>query len=472
MGVLGGNAGYDRFIKRTQQVGAKKPATVDWHNPGNTGKIPGTAPIPNGSPTQSALGELAGTGAQANTPWTRVKDAEAPLVANTLVKAPGPAQGVSNEAPAATPMVRPNAMPAPAATTTFTPPPQSGPDALYDNALGQIADGLQDKPLPGTQAAILQNREALATYAKRAEAAAGAQAVKGGALGQGTANQMAQGVRGDILSELANTELQNTQLVSNEKQALIDKAVQAGQFGQTMDARKNEFSATMNQRAGEFEKTFGANEAGNYRNQLERMAMDNPVLAGKLTDYLLAGNTGAVGSFTPEEKEQIKTFVAKKQGQDDKLTDVMNTIIGAIPGQVAAGTKADADAQKKADDATVLQERVGRMSNLAADKFLEEADFKALEASQDVKRFTLTTIPAGAEATQTYGGKVISIDGKQYKYVKSDNITTSWDSRGILPDKRDATTYVEVVDSSGAHKFIYNGQVHDAPPKKDNNPNW
>lgn len=389
-----------------------------------------------------------------------------PPAPGPMVQAPGPAQGVADNQGT---MVR-NPMPAPI-QGPLEPPPASKANQAYDSALDAILKGVQDdQPLPGTQAAITQSRQAVATYAKSAQNRAAMQAAKTGAIGQGTANTMANAVRGDVLGELANSELNNTKLVSAEKQGLIDKAVQAGQFGMQRDDQRQQFVANMEQRKLEFDKNFGADEAQSYRNQLERMATDNPILASKLTNYLLEGKTGALGEFTPQEKADITKYAAEKKGQQDKLTEVMNTIIGAIPGQLAASNKADADAAKKAEEAAALGESVKRMNSLSADQFLTEADFKALEASQDIKRLSLSSMPTGPEANASYAGKVVSIDGKQYRYVKSDNITTDWKSRGLLPDKRAHTSYVEAVDSSGKRVYIYDGKVNSAPPKKDSNP--
>lgn len=357
--LLSGNPGYQKFIKQTRRAGG---ALIDEDAPpiASTWKNPAAPAIPEGN--RGILDTLAGgQGATSTTPWTRVADAERPVVANTLVRpnaAPVPA-GESFTPPSEPAMVRPNAMPTPAPEPTFTPPPVSptNADALYGNVLDQLSGALKsDTPLPGTQAQIQQQREALATYARNAEARAGAQAAKGGSFGQGTANQMANAVRGDILGELANTELSNTQLVSDEKQALLDKAIQAGQFGMNRDDRRAEFSATMAQRKDEFTKTFGQQEAASYLNQLERISLDNPVLAAKLTDHLLAGKTGAVGAFTPQELEQIKTYVSKKQGQQDKLTDVMNKVLEGLPAQIDKANNPEptpAEIQAKAVDTAI-----------------------------------------------------------------------------------------------------------------------
>lgn len=227
-------------------------------------------------------------------------------------------------------------------------------DVLYDSVLDHLTESISsDEPLPGTAAAIRQRREALAQYAKNAEARAGAMAARGGSLGQGTANTMALDTRQDILSHLADAELDNVQAVSAEKQSLINQATQVGQFGKTFDQRKSEF-----------EKTFGAEQAALYRNQLERLAVDNPVLATKLTNYLLEGKTGALGAFSPAELQQMRDYTAKKQGQQDKLTEVMNKVLENL----------GKDVDKAANPAPTP----GEQQQTALDKAVAGKDLKSL----------------------------------------------------------------------------------------------
>lgn len=481
------------FIDQTRSLGRlgrpKLPGSGSFIPEGTkpTGApTPTTTPVPGpvtttGSTGLSVLGELAGGAPRLEAPKVplpslpKLETPQQPA----MVAAPrsGPVLTVSGpEAPQMTtrapvaPAAPITTQEAPAAPTTPPGSPGTSPQGVYDSVLSQLAEGIQgNQPLPGTQAAITQRREALAQYAKSAEARAGMAAARSGAIGQGTAIQAAQGTRSDILSQLADAEMENVKAVSSEKQALLDKAIQAGQFGQTMDQNKAQFRETMDQRKVEFEKTFGASESGKYLNQLERMAVDNPVLAAKLTDYLLQGKTGAVGEFSAEEKGQIQKYLAEKKGTQDKLTDAMTAIIGAIPGQIEAGNKVTIDAQKKAEEEARRGEVVKKLNSLPAGQFLPDEEFKLLEANQDVPRYSVGSLPTGASA-QPILGKIVSIDGAQYRVVSADTVTTSYKEKGIMPDERGHTSYVQVIDANGKTYYVYGGKLNAAAPKKDSNP--
>lgn len=366
-----------------------------------------------------------------------------------MVRAPAPTPVSDGPAPAATPTVGDKSA------------------DLYGSALDALLAGVKDdQPLPGTAAAIQQNRQALATYAKSAEARAGMQAAKNGSFGQGTANQMANAVRGDILGELANSELENTKLVSAEKQGLLDKAIQAGQFGLNQDARRQEFTATMAQRKDEFTQTFGAQQGQDYVNRLERMSLDNPVLASKLTDYLLSGKTGPLGSFTAQEKAEIQKYVAENKGRQDKLTEVMNTIIGSIPGQITASNQADADAAAKIKAGEALEAAKKEFNSLPKEQFLAPDKFKLLEENQVIPRYSIATLPSTPEGVvdllRTYPSGTVSLDGEQYKVVKG-GVHVKESGNALISSRKDYP-YVQVIDAAGQVKFIYNGEIHDKLP--------
>lgn len=383
---------------------------------------------------------------------------------------------------------RADAMAAPTVPIAGAPEPDAAPslsDKLYDDVLKQLAEGINsDKPLPGTAAQIAQNRQALATYAKGAQAAAGRLAAKGGSLGQGTANSLGQKTRQDVLTQLSNAELENTKLVSAEKQGMINDALQAGQFGKTaaeqirefntnMKQRQAEatessrqFNETMAQRKAEFDTNFGAQEAASYRNQLERMAVDNPVLAAKLTDYLLDGKTGALGSFTAEEKAQIAKYAAEKKGQQDKLTAVYDKILESLPDQIKTANNASTDAETARLEEKTRTELVKKLNTMPAGNFLSEDEFKTLEGSQDLQKFTLETLPRSQDGMQTLLQKspsgIISIGGKQYRYVKADYTRTSYDNLGNPRH----TDFAVVQDSSGNPFYVYDGKLNTSKPRK------
>ncbi len=386
------------------------------------------------------------------TPITIPKTPAAGAVPDQVVDMPGPA---------------PITVPKTAAPTTTPGATPSSSDALYDDVLKQLAAGINsDQPLPGTAAAIQQNRQALATYAKGAQAAAGQVAARGGSLGQGTANQLGQQTRQDVLGRLANTELENTKLVSAEKQGLIDKAIQAGQYGKTLQEGSRQFNENLGQRRTEFEKTFGAEESRNYINTLERMSVDNPILAAKLTDYLLDGKTGKLGDFTATEREQIKTYAAEKKGQQDKLTAVYNKILEGIPGQINEG---NAEAEKSKNITTYTE----KLNKLGPNDVLTDDEFKTLEGAGSIPKYTLSTLTVSQDGLKEIQAKspsgVISLAGEQYKVKDFASEVTGYHSVGVWPaeDRRaNHTDYFILQDSKGNTKYLWKGQIRDAPPQK------
>ena len=412
---------------------------------------------------------------------------------NTDVATPTPSQPITMTTPpapknidVATPM--PNTAPQPptpatgTATTTTTPAAPDKAGDLYNSVLDTLSKGINsDKPLAGTAAQISQSREALATYAKNAEARAGADAAKSDSLGQGTANAMGQATRQDVLGQLANSELGNTKLVSDEKQGLINTATQAGQFAKTqaqeqqridnqktqfsdtMATNKDQFKQTLDTNKAQFDKTFGENQATAYRDQLERLGQDNPVLATKLTNYLLNGQTGAVGNFTPEEMQQIKDYTAKKTGQDDQLQAVMTKILAAVPGQIASSTQAQTDADAKAATDKTVTEATQKLNSLTSGSFLSDTDFATLQTNGKIDQRTPATLPIGSGGVKDFATKnpsgVVSLNGKQFKVVRGFEVAS-------LP-------VTEVKDASGKSYFVdSHGRWYSSQPQtnqKDDN---
>jgi hypothetical protein len=430
-------------------------------------------------------------------------------------------QGTQNQVAGATAASSASAKAAlPASAPVLAPAPAAAPKApfadkanpLYGSYLDQIAAGVNsDKPLPGTAAAISANREALATYAKSAEARAGMTAAKNGSLGQGTANTMGQAVRSDVLGQLANTELKNTQLVSDEKQKLLDAARQAGQFEQTrsqdqqridnqdsqfktssgqeqqrinnqsdqfgrtlnqnqgqfdanLEQNKSQFNATLEQRKSEFDKNFDSNTSNDYRNTLERLAQD------KLTNYLLDGKTGAVGNFTPEEVQQMKELAAKKTTQDDKLTSVYNTILDSLGTEVKNKGVEEQAAAAKAEEARKVEELTKKMNGLTGTQSLAPEDFKTLEANGAIPKYGLSEIPTGKAGYDELKAKttsgIISIGGEQY-HVTGGGTKKVYDS-GSDPFSSDLhIDYTTVVNAAGETKYIWgtDHQLHYRAPK-------
>lgn len=350
------------LIKYATAAGAQvpqKPAIPAWGGqanqaPGEWYKNPGNPagaqkPFVVGAPNQASqqpgwAGETQGITQPTPPPYSLAPRAQA----SAVEQAPKP--GVLAQGPQAS-----------AVETSPAPPGAAGAGSgLYGSALDILAGNIKDSaPLPGTAAAISQRREAVAQFAKQAEARAGAQATQQGSIGQGTANAMEQGVKSDILNQLSNAELQNVQAVSAEKQGMLNSALSVGQA-------KEQFDTTMAQRKSEFDRNFGAEEGSKYTNMLERMSQDNPVLAAKLTNYLLSGKSGAVGEFTPEEVQQMKDFQAKKGVQDEKLNDIMGKVLESIPGQIAASNKADAQATSEADNTALIQSALKKTRSGAA----------------------------------------------------------------------------------------------------------
>lgn len=204
---------------------------------------------------------------------------------------------------------------------------RTGTGDVYGSAMDVIGQGLSGEGTKGTQAAILEGREALATATRQAEGAAGASAAREGALGQGTAPAYAQKVRSEAMKTLAGQELGYAQLVSGEQKEFAKMGVQAGQFEQT-EARLTD----------QFNKTFGLEKSANYVNQLMELSVDNPVLSAKLSDYLLEGKSGEVGGFTDEEKTQIQALADKAKARGEKVENIYDLVLANLEKELTGGT--------------------------------------------------------------------------------------------------------------------------------------
>lgn len=416
-------------------------------------------------------------------------------VAGTATVAPPPApgpptldlSGVGNagQKPVAGPVTTPTP-PSPVMPTPPTTPPAPAPSAapapgplngayqgLEGDVLRQIASGVNGTAaLPGTEAAMRRNRETLAQYAGGMERQAGARATKSGAIGQGTAATLGDDTKSNVLSKLAENAQNETQIISTEKQGLIDRAGQAVQVNQA----REQFAASSAQRKEEFDKTFGSQESAKYLNQLERMAQDNPVLAEKLSNYLMEGKTGPVGAFTAEEKAKLAEFVKKKQGSQDKLDEVMSKILEGLPAQVLAG-------QQNSTDSTAAAAATNHLNTLKPGEYLSDAEFTALQKSSGIKQVTMDTMPKGAGPIREWLAQnphgIVNVEGKQYKVVRGGRAATG---SGTFNNQVRHTDWVEVIDTAtGQTKYIvapYNNDgkshgyskekagIYDKPPKR------
>lgn len=401
---------WKNHYARTQRLGAGPQAKPPLPTPGSVVTPPASVTPPA---TPAPTLDLSGVG-----------NAGQKAVAGPMTTPPAPSMVMPGQAQT-TPPATPGAAvpPVPAATPATPAGPATGSvsnpgpyQGLEGDVLKQLASGVNGKAaLPGTEAAMRRNRETLAQYAGGMERQAGARATKAGAIGQGTAATLGDDTKSDVLSKLAENAQNEEQIVSNEKQGLIDKATQAVQANQNLQQNREQFNANMAQRKVEFDKTFGSQESQQYLNQLERMAQDNPVLAEKLSNYLMGGKTGPVGEFTVEEKAKLAEYVKKKEVSQGKLDEVMGKILEGLPAQVAAGQQSSTDAAAAAGYAKTL-------SQLKPGEILPEADFQKMVAVGAIKSYNAGGIPKGQAGAETVlkdnPSGIINLQGQQFKVAR------------------------------------------------------
>jgi len=258
----------------------------------------------------------------------------------------------------------------------------------YSDALAELSGAAAGEGLSGTNAAIAKGRQGLAAATKQAEARAGALAQSTGALGQGTANSLAQQTKMSVLQELSGQEMGFAELRGQDQKEAIDKIIGAEQAekddiiaaesielqksGQNltieqlnrqfshMDAQLLESIATRIQNGEQFNQSrlddlykfdksmeltekqwtaeFGAEQGNNYMNALLELSVDNPVLARKIQNHLLTGGEGDLGAFTPDEIAEMERLKTKAEEEENNINNIYSKQLELLEKQIDAET--------------------------------------------------------------------------------------------------------------------------------------
>lgn len=385
-------------------------------------------------------------------------------------------------------------------------------DAQVQNAaMKNLATGLEG-PSKGLSASIGQGRSAVAQFAKDSQRQAATQAVKTGAVGQGTEAGLVQGTRQSVMGALAKNEANNAQLISDEQKGYMDKAldigmknkelkqnqgqfdVTAGQEGQKIANQASQFQTSagqdqqkINNQAAQFATTanqtqqqidaqktqFGQTMAAQKDELTQKMGLENtklladlggaiPTVATKVMDGLL-GKTGQ--PLTPSDKADLSKWYddqkakgAKMDAQMDKLIE--NMVNEAVNPQKSAMTQlADTEAANQLTSQT-LQTKLSSGQPLSADEM--QAGVKANAFPQ----FTAATLPVGSgnvnNFLKTNPNAVVNIGGTPYKVVGGSSPRTG---HGTFSNQARHTDVTEIQDAQGNTKYVYNGKINDKMPK-------
>lgn len=332
---------------------------------------------------------------------------------------PSPVTPQPGVTPAAVQSVKPVAVtvqpPAAAAAAAKPPEPPPVPYAqqVANTAMQKLAQGLNG-PSAGTQAAMDQANETMAQYARQVEAQAGARAAKTGALGQGSANALADDTRQNIMARLAQTTQANTQLVSDEQKSFMDRAIQAGEASQNIQNQTRSLDQASMQ-------------------MLERLGGDIPVVATKLMDFAMGKTTGAL---TPEEKTQLNTWYAEQKAKGEKLEGNIDKLIEKAISD--ATTTSPTETREKTYESTMSRFLEGKspLQNMTPSDWQAVAQDPAQLAqlaqnnSQIKPNAVVPTVKSGTEWSKAglQSGDIVFQNGKPYRIIefKTDRYKNFW----------------------------------------------
>jgi|GEM_PF-4795959 len=232
---------------------------------------------------------------------------------------------------------------------------------------------------------------------------------------------------------LNNSNLQQDKSISSSERQQ-DKSIASSerQQGKAIASSELQQDKALASSNAQFDKSLATNDRTSLLNMAERLGVDNPVLQAKLTDYILAGGTGEIGSFTPQEKTQIQDYLAKKQGTQDKYDGVLQKILESVPGQIDASNQTLADEKVASEKTKSIDNAKTALGSLKNGAFLDNQQFSLLLESGDIPKATAKTVPkdAGKFLSENPSG-IISVDGEQYRITDSfGGTTTAVDSSG------------------------------------------
>ncbi len=379
-------------------------------------------------------------------------------------------------------------------------------DQVQQTAMGKLAQGLEG-PSQGLQTSIGQGRSAVAQFAADTGRATAAQAVKGGALGQGTQTSLMQGARQSVMSQLGKNEANNAQMVSDEGKAFMDKALDIGQQNKQLKQNQNQFDVTAGQedkkianqetqfntsttnQVNQFQTTAGQNQqqidaqkdqfaqtlATNKDQFAKNLGMENtkliaslgadiPAVATKLMTTAM-GQTGQ--PLSPAEKADLQKWYDDAKAKGDKMDAQMDTLITKMITEATApkgamSTLADTQANDQLTTDTLTKK-------LASGEALTKDDYDAGIKANAFPQFTAATIPKAEhvnEFLQKNPNGVVNIGGTPYKVVQGDKVRTG---AGTFTNQERHTDVVTVQDTAGNVKYIYDGKINDKMPKKVSN---
>ena len=365
---------------------------------------------------------------------------------------------------------------APSAPPPVAPKDPTKSDLAGNKALDAIIAGLDGTPSAAVQNQITAAREMIAKASQAAARQTARDVSVSGALGQGTQNAALTGLRQSAVEQLANTELGNSQLVANEQEQMRQAAINAYENSKNREQNQSQFETNANQnqqqidnQAAQFEKNLASADRSTMLNALERMSVDNPVLAAKLTDYMMKDGSGAIGAFTDSEKAQINKYVADKKTTQDKLDAANIKLLDSLPGMIDANNNSQSDAQKEAERQKAVSEATRKLQSLQPGQKLSDSDFATLNAANAIPKATLITIPKYTETANWLKDNptgIVSIEGQQYKVLEGGRTRTG---AGTTRVQERHTDWVKVIDPAGVTKYIWDNGIHDTPPKEVSN---
>lgn len=381
--------------------------------------------------------------------------------------------------------------------------------------MGRLAQGLAG-PSQGLQTAIGQGRNAVAQFARDTQRQAASQAVKAGALGQGTQTALGQDVRQSVMSKLGANEANNAQLISNEGKAFMDKALDIGQQNKQLAQNQSQFDVTagqnqqqinnqagqfkdsqtlererMAQQQGQFNTTSGQNQQqiDNQRAQfdqtlqlqkdelaakvgqqnlsiLSQLGGDIPVIASKVMNQVL----GAAGApLSDAEKADLGKWYDQQKAKGEKMDAQMDSLIQSMVKEATNPTKSAMTqlAEKEGENELAAQ---NLNTKLAQGGQLTPDEIKLGISSGAFPQVAATQVPAGkhvAEFLKKNPNGIINVGGSAYKLVKGSSPRTG---SGTFSNQERHTDVAEVVDmATGQTKYFYNGKLNDKMPKTVSN---
>lgn len=269
------------------------------------------------------------------------------------------------------------------------------------------------------------------------------------------------------------------QRAMDQSQATVDAANQAGQnevnaftrqtTNDTLQAANNLEDQQFGRAIGErtYQTTQDANLGASIQDPKAKYAYTAMVARGMDPKAAYAAVVGDSGTINEQYRGQSPVATVQQDAEDwiGRTTDLKAGTPEYTKAVRDRMYELDKAQQQPVTDATKQADKAAIEEKIRAGEKLTEKEQTAGVKNGAIPEYTAGNLPKNKLGADLIG-KPINIGGTVYTYVQGSRTRTG---AGTFTNQERHTDYAEVKNASGASLYVYDGAIHDRPPKKISN---